>query len=108
MIEKQVHIIKKLRGIVFTKPAAIVNTIGPAQQAMSMERVIRLFTTTFEQICAINEVDKLALERFRIIFQAAKDYAPLLASYEKWDRIGKKIRSQTVCNGKLLQHNPYE
>ena len=35
-------------------------------------------------MCAMK---KLSLERFHIIFQAAKDYAPLLAGYEKWDKI---------------------
>ena len=66
----------KLGSIVYTKPTAIVYTIEPAQQAMPMERVVKLFTTAFEQICALKEVDKLGLERFRIIFQAAKTMRP--------------------------------
>ena len=48
-----------------------------------MGEVVRLFSGAFEQVCALKEVDKLVLERFRIIFQAAKDYGPLLAHYEK-------------------------
>ena len=49
------------------------------QDALSMEEVVKLFSTAFEQICGLREVDKLVLERFRIIFQAAKDYGSLLA-----------------------------
>jgi len=43
-------------------------TIEPAENALTMERVVKLFTTAFEQICAVKEIDKFALERFRIIF----------------------------------------
>ncbi len=42
-------------------------------------------------MCALQEVDKLTLERFRIIFQAAKDYPMLLKTYEKWEEIEKRI-----------------
>jgi len=85
-------IVKQFYGsIVTTKASAKVVTIEPAQDALAMDKVVRLFSTAFEQICSMEEVDKLALERFRIIFQAAKDYGPLLAHYEKWERIEKQI-----------------
>jgi hypothetical protein len=48
-----------------------------------MEEVVKLFRTTFGQICALKEVDELMLERFCMVFQAAKDYGPLFAHYEK-------------------------
>jgi ribulose 1,5-bisphosphate carboxylase large subunit-like protein len=70
---------------------AFVETIEQSVDALSMEKVVKLFSTAFEQICAMKEVDKLVLERFRIIFQAAKDYGPLLAHYEKWDKIEGQI-----------------
>jgi hypothetical protein len=38
-----------------------------------MEEVVKFFSTAFEQICGLSVVDKLVLERFRIIFQAAKE-----------------------------------
>jgi hypothetical protein len=66
-------------SIVSAIRTAIVSTIEPAQNALTMERAVKLFTTAFEQICAMKEVDKFALERFRIIFQAAKDYGSLTA-----------------------------
>ena len=91
----------KLCSIVQTKHTAIVQTIEPAENAMPMERVVKLFTRAFEEICATEEVDKLALERFRIIFQAAKDYGPLLAGYEKWERIEKQIETLTAAVAEL-------
>jgi hypothetical protein len=66
-----------------------------------MEEVVRLFSRAFEQICALKEVDKLVLERFRIIFQAARDYGPLLAHYEKWEKIEKKIEELSAAVAEL-------
>ena len=40
----------------------------------------------------MEEVDKLVLERFRIIFQAVKDYGSLLGGYEKWGGIKVRLR----------------
>jgi len=88
-------------SIVHTNPTAIVHTIEPAREAMPMERVVKLFSTALKQICAMKEVDKLALERFRIIFQATKDYAPLLAGYEKWEKIEKQIEELAAAVAEL-------
>jgi hypothetical protein len=66
-----------------------------------MEKVVKLFTTAFEQICGLQEVDKLELQRFRIIFKAAKDYGPLLAGYEKWERIEKQIEELAAAVAEL-------
>ena len=66
-----------------------------------MDEVVKRFTTAFKQICSLQETDKLALERFRIIFQAAKDYGPLLASYEKWEKIEKKIEELSAAVAEL-------
>ena len=38
-------------SIVRTFPTAIVHTIEPASDALSMEEVVRLFSTAFKQIC---------------------------------------------------------
>ena len=85
-------IVKQLYGctLVNTIPSSIVNTIEPSD-ALSMDEVVKLFSTGFKQICELQEVDKLTLERFRIIFNAAKDYGPLLSSFEKWQKIEKQI-----------------
>jgi hypothetical protein len=95
-------IVRQISGsIVYTKPTAIVRTIEPAKDALPMEKVVKLFSTAFKQICSLQEVDKLALERFRIIFQAAKDYGPLLASFEKWEKIEKKIEELSAAVAEL-------
>jgi len=66
-------------SFVQTIRGSFVQQIEPSPDALSMEEVVKLFSTAFEQICGLREVDKLVLERFRIIFQAAKDYGSLLA-----------------------------
>ena len=68
-----------------------VPAIEPSPENMSMEKVVKLFSSAFEQMCASKEIDKVMLERFRILFQAARDYVPLLAGFEKWDKIEKQI-----------------
>lgn len=73
------------------KNHSFVEKIEPAKDALTIERAVKLFSAAFEEVCSTTEVDKVALERFRIIFQAAKDYGPLLAGYEKWDTIEKRI-----------------
>jgi hypothetical protein len=62
---------------------------------------VELFSTAFEQTCGLREVDKLVLERFRIIFQAAKDYWPLLAHYEKWEKIEGQIEGLAAAVAEL-------
>jgi hypothetical protein len=66
-----------LSVIVATKQTAIVETIKPVPDALSMEEVAKLFSTAFKQICKLQQVGKLMFEHCRIIFQAAKDYLPL-------------------------------
>jgi hypothetical protein len=90
-----------LDTLVATNRTAIVATIEPASDALSMEKVVKFFSTAFEQVCALKEVDKLVLERFRIIFQAAKDYGPLLAGYEKWEKIEKQIEQLAATVAEL-------
>ena len=41
------------------------------------------------------------LERLRIIFQAAKNYGPLLAHHEKWDKIEKQIEQLAAAVAEL-------
>jgi hypothetical protein len=83
------------------KPSVKVITIGPCADALGMEEVVKLFSTAFEQICGLREVDKLVLERFRIIFQAAKDYGQLLAHYEKWEKIEGQIEELAAAVAEL-------
>jgi hypothetical protein len=41
-----------------------VHTIEPAQEALSLEEVVGLFSTAFEQICALKEVQRLGINSF--------------------------------------------
>jgi hypothetical protein len=91
----------KVCSIVQTKHTAIVQTIEPAPDALSMEEVVKLFSTAFKQICELQQVDKLTLERFRIIFQAAKDYGPLLSSFQRWEKIEKQIEELAAAVAEL-------
>ena len=47
--------------MVKVKPGAKVITIERAQNVLTIERVVELFSTAFEQICALKEVDKFVL-----------------------------------------------
>jgi hypothetical protein len=86
---------------VSTRQKTFVETIEPSESALSMEDVVKLFSRAFEQICGLSVVDKLVLERFRIIFQAARDYGPLLAHYEKWEKIEGQIEELTAAVAEL-------
>ena len=90
-----------LHALTASKGNSKVETIEPATDAMKIEKVVKIFSTALDQICQTETVDKLALERFRIIFQAAKDYAPLLAGYEKWDKIEKQLNELTNAVAQL-------
>jgi hypothetical protein len=68
-----------------------VGEIVPADDNLSLDEVVKLFSSAYREMCASKEVDKYKLERFRLVFQAARDFGPLLAHYEKWDKIEKKI-----------------
>lgn len=82
----------RLGSNVITKATAIVTTIEPAAEALSIDELVKLYSTAFKQICELQEVDKLTLERFRIIFQAAKDYGPLLKFYENWEALEQRVK----------------
>ena len=89
-------------SFVQTIRGSFVQQIEPAKDAMRMEEGVELFSTAFEQIYGLSVVDKLVLERFRIIFQAAKDYGPLLAHYEKWEKIEKQIEELAAAVAKTM------
>ena len=90
-IRKQVNI----EALIVAKTSSTVEPVEPAADALTIEKVVRLYSTAYDQICRTQQVDKLALERLRIIFQAAKDYAPLLAGYERWEKIDKRLDELT-------------
>ena len=96
-IKKQMLVLR----LVATRQKSIVATIQPSQKTLSMEEVVRLFSRAFKQICGLSVVDKLVLERFRIIFQAARDYGPLLAHYEKWEKIERQIEELAAVVAEL-------
>ncbi len=91
-IRKQI----KFQALLAAKTTSAVEPVEPAADALTIDRIVKLYSTAYDQICRTQRVDKLALERLRIIFQAAKDYAPLLAGYEKWERIEKKLDELTA------------
>ena len=84
-----------------TEHISMVPAIEPCNENMSLEKVVKLFSSAFEQMCASKEIDKFMLERFRIVFQAAKDYVPLLAGFEKWDKIEKQIEELEAAVAEL-------
>ncbi len=96
-IRKQLNI----EALTAAKGSTTVETIEPASDALTLEKVVKLFTTTLDKICQTEKVDKLTLERYRIIFQAAKDYGPLLAGYEKWEKIEKQLDELTAAVAQL-------
>ena len=52
-------IVKQFYGsISIVKPSAKVITIEPAQNALTMEKVVKLFSTTFEQIYGLSVVEQ--------------------------------------------------
>jgi len=71
----------------------IVNQISLAEDILSLEEVLKRFSTAFEQICEGQELDKLALERYKIVFGAAKDYGPLLAHFERMSVVEREIEN---------------
>lgn len=83
------------------KQKTMVPAVHPARDVLSIEKTVKLFSTAFKQICNLAVVDKLRLERFRIIFQAARDYGPLLANFEKWEKIEKQIEDLRVAVAEL-------
>ncbi len=91
-IRKQVNI----EALIIAKTTATVEAVEPAADALTIEKIVKLYSTAYDQICRTQQVDKLALERLKIIFQAAKDYAPLLAGYEKWEKIDKRLDEITA------------
>lgn len=80
---------------------SFVEKIEPAKEVLTIEAVIKLFTTAFGQLCASKSIDKATLDRFRMIFRAAKDYGPLLAHFEKWDKIEKEIEELSAAVAEL-------
>ena len=90
-----------VNSFVQTMRNSFVQQIEPAKDAMRMEELVKLFSTAFGQICALKEVDKLVLDRFRIIFRAVKDCGPLLAHYEKWEKIEGRIEELAAAVAEL-------
>ncbi len=69
-----------------------VEQIAPVD-VLSLEDVLRRFSCAFRRICDADEVSKLELERFRIVFSAAKDYGPILAGFERLKQVDEEIKN---------------
>ncbi len=79
------------------KPAQHVEPVEPATDALTIDKIVKLYSTAYRpNLPHTRELISWRWSGFRIIFQAAKDYAPLLAGYEKWERIEKKLDELTA------------
>ena len=74
---------------IIVKPSVKVITIEPAQNALSMEEVVKLFSTAFKQVCALKVVDKLAVNSLTRELTMAETTVPL----EKQKRLPKAFLS---------------
>lgn len=81
----------RLGSIASQSKKFVASQITPGEGVISIEEVLKRFSTAFKQICELTEVDKWELKRFRIIFSAAKDYGPLLAHYERMKQVEGEI-----------------
>ena len=77
-------------GFVTQNGKTDVTQIRPVD-VIGLEEVLKRFTDAFRNICDVKELSKLELDRFRIIFSAAKDYAPLLTQYERLKTVEEEI-----------------
>lgn len=75
------------------KKKSIVEQISLSEGIISLEEVLKCFSTAFKQICETQELDRLQLERYKIVFGAAKDYGPLLAHYERMSIVEREIEN---------------
>ncbi|MFZ0965584.1 MAG: hypothetical protein WAN82_03035 [Candidatus Bathyarchaeia archaeon] len=81
-------------SIVRTFPTAIVHTIEPASDALSMEEVVRFFSRAFEQICALKEVDKLVRETLSLV---GTPYVEMPAVMAKYNPFAEKAGMQKIA-----------
>jgi len=88
-------IVKQFYGsIVITKPGAKVITIEPSQDALSMESVVKLFSTAFKQICGLTEVDKLVRETLSL---AGTPYVEMPAVMAKYNPFAEKAGMRKIA-----------
>ena len=73
----------KPKSYVQTTRKTFVQTIEPAEDALSMEEVVRLFSTAFEQTCALKVIDKLVVNCLTRELTAAE----VTAVFEKLERL---------------------
>ena len=64
---------------IIVKPGVKVITIEPSADASSVKEVVRLFSMAFEQICGLQEVGKLVLQRSFQVFWYTSRSAPSLS-----------------------------
>lgn len=96
--------IKRL-SIVQQKRKIIVQQIRPVD-ILTLEEVLKRFSDAYQQICDREKFEKLHLERFRIIFLAAKTYGPLLAEYERWSEVETRLARLEKMVEEIQAHRP--
>ena len=75
--------------MVKVKPGAKVITIERAQNVLTIERVVELFSTAFEQTCTLKVIDKLVVNCLTRELTAAE----VTAALEKQKRLSKAVPS---------------
>ena len=84
--------ISRLRGASFVKQKKkfIVKQIREAE-IVDLEAVVRRFVDAFNKVCDLTEYSKEDLERFRIIFSAARSYFDLYFRLEEFSEVKRRV-----------------
>lgn len=85
-----IHQIRRL-GSFGTRRKSLFGAQVGGVDIISLEEVLKRFSDAFQQVCEAQELSKLELGRYRMIFVAAKDYGPLLAHYEGVSRVEEEV-----------------
>jgi len=88
-------------SMVKVKPGAKVITIEPAQNALTIEWVVRLFSVAFGRVCALKVVDKLAVNGLTHELTAAE----VTAVFEKLERLLRLFFRITAASSRSSGRN---
>jgi hypothetical protein len=83
------------------RKAAAVELIEGAEIPRDLEPLVAKYINAFNRLCKTTEVSREELQRFKLIFQAAKDYAKLFSAYEEIERVKAEIAELKVSVAQL-------
>jgi hypothetical protein len=72
------------------KKISFVGKIGEAE-IVDLESVVKRFVDAFNKICALDKYNKQDLERFRIIFSAARVYFDLYFKLQSFEEVKARV-----------------